>query len=102
MDFVRATSTLIDNIRMEDLANEMKVSRGLLAQSRLHPTNPQHRLPPDGWEAAVVKVARRRAIELDRLAEKLATRAARAKAGRKTARKKAGRKKAAKKRGRRS
>lgn len=101
MNFVQATSTLIDNIRMEDLAIEMKVSRGLLAQSRLHPTNAQHRNPPEGWEAAVVKVARRRAIELDRLAEKLSVRAKSAKKRGKAARK-AGRKAARGKRGRRS
>ncbi|MCI0436016.1 MAG: hypothetical protein L0271_20605 [Gemmatimonadetes bacterium] len=116
MNFVQATNTLINNIRMEDLANEMSVSRGLLAQSRLHPTNPQHRDPPDGWEAAVVKVARRRAEELARLADALSkgsggrrrtrksrrtTRAKRAASVRKRAAKSAGRKKASTKRPRR-
>jgi len=86
---------------MEDLAIEMRVSRGLLAQSRLHPTNPQHRNPPEGWEAAVVKVARRRAIALERLAEKLDAGAKPAKKRRASARK-PGRKTARGRRGRRS
>jgi hypothetical protein len=71
MDFVRATSTLIDGLTLNDLALSMGVSRGLLGQSRLHPTNPQHRKPPEGWQAAVARLAEHRSQELARLADRL-------------------------------
>jgi hypothetical protein len=72
MNFVAATSKLIDDITLGDLAKEMGFSRGFLGQSRLDPRNPQHRKPPPGWQAAVAKLASRRAEELSRLVAQLA------------------------------
>jgi transcriptional regulator with XRE-family HTH domain len=71
MDFVQATTRLIGGITLEDVANEIGVSRGLIGQSRLARTNPQYRRPPEGWESVVEKLARRRATELARLADQL-------------------------------
>jgi len=104
MNFVHATSKLIEPLTLEDLAREIGVSHGLLRQSRLSTSNPSYRTPPDGWEAAVAALARRRASDLDRLAGQFAGSSPRrspgkrksagaAKGRRKTAAKKAKRKK---------
>ena len=75
MNFTQATNRLIEPITLEDVAEEVGVSHGTLRQSRLDRSNAQHRTPPEGWEAAVVKIAERRAADLRRLAEQLAARA---------------------------
>jgi hypothetical protein len=100
MNFVHATTRLIEPLTLEDLAREIGVSHGLLRQSRLSTANPSYRAPPDGWEAAVAALARKRAAELERLATQFAgssPRSARkpAKGRRKAAAKKTGRKKRA-------
>jgi hypothetical protein len=81
MDFVRATSVLIDGTTLGDLAAEMGVTRGFIGQSRLDPANPQYRKPPAGWEAAVARLAARRSAELARVAQRVGA-ASRAPGGR--------------------
>jgi hypothetical protein len=99
MNYVQATSRLIQGTALRDLANEMRVSRGWLAHSRLASSNPQHRPPPEGWEAAVAKIARRRIEELRKLVNEL-ERAPKKRAGaRKSRAKTAGKRKAAKRGG---
>lgn len=71
MNFVQATNTLIHGITLEDVANEIGVSHGLLRLSRLNPSNASYRKPPADWEAAVVRLAERRAAELTKLASRL-------------------------------
>ena len=90
MDFVQATSKLIEDVTLGDLAAEMGVTRGYLGQARMDPGNPQHRKPPRGWEAAVAKLARKRSEELKKIADKLgkAASSAPARAPRKAAAKK--------------
>lgn len=75
MNFVQATSRLIESITLEDVANEIGVSHGLLRLSRLDPSNPAYRPPPSHWQNAVVRLARRRSADLERLAEQLSARA---------------------------
>jgi hypothetical protein len=38
----------------------------------MDPSHPQHRSPPRGWEAAVAKLAKKRAEELGKVVTKLA------------------------------
>jgi len=90
MNFVEATSRLIRGVTLEDLAQELGVTRGFLGQGRMDPSHPQHRSPPRGWEAAVAKLARRRAEELGKVATKLASAKPRRPAQRKRARKRTG------------
>jgi hypothetical protein len=75
MNFVQATSRLIESITLEDVANEIGVSHGLLRLSRLDPSNPAYRPPPSHWQNAVVRLAKRRSADLERLAEQLAAKA---------------------------
>jgi hypothetical protein len=98
MNFVEATSKLIRGVTLEDLAQELGVTRGFLGQGRMDPSHPQHRSPPKGWEAAVAKLARKRAEELGRVAARVGTveaGAKRAKSPRRAAAKKRTRKAAA-------
>ncbi len=69
MNFVQATSRLIEPVTLEDVAKEIGVSHGLLRQSRLDKENRSYRKPPDGWQTAVARLARKRAAELERLAK---------------------------------
>jgi len=73
MNFVQATSRLIESITLEDVANEIGVSHGLLRLSRLDPSNPAYRPPPSAWQAAVARLAKRRSGDLERLAVQLGT-----------------------------
>ncbi len=70
MDFKAATDALTDPVWMRDLALELGVSSNLLYRARMRSTV-DYRSPPEGWEKAVVKLARRRAKELERLAKEL-------------------------------
>jgi len=82
MNFMKASSRLIDRTTLADLAAELGVSATLLSQARFPVRSPSHRSPPDGWEAALVKLARQRALELADLAERLTPAAARRRARR--------------------
>ncbi len=72
MDFQQVTTQLISGPTLKDLARDMGSSPGVLALCRLDPNNPGHRRAPTGWQGAVLKLARRRAKELDRLVNQLA------------------------------
>lgn len=71
MNYVQATTRLIRGTPLQDLAKELGVSRGWLAHSRLAASNPQHRPPPEDWEAAVAKLARQRIADLQDMVAKL-------------------------------
>ncbi len=71
MDFTRATSTLIGGVTLKDLAKETGTSHGVLRLARLDPSNPGHCNPPAGWQAAALKLARRRSTELSKLIDQL-------------------------------
>ena len=76
MNFMKASTRLIDRTTLSDLAAELGVSATLLSQARFPVRSPAHRSPPDGWEAALVKLARQRALELTDLADRLTPAAA--------------------------
>jgi hypothetical protein len=67
MDYNRATTRLIDGVTLKELAKELDTSYGFLRLSRLDPDNPGYSRPPAGWEDAVLKLARRRVKELEKL-----------------------------------
>lgn len=71
MDFNEATDRLTQGVSLADLARELRASYGLVRQARMDPASPSYRRPPDGWEAAVAKLAGIRAAELLRLKREL-------------------------------
>ncbi|MGH7500819.1 MAG: hypothetical protein ACREL7_03595 [Longimicrobiales bacterium] len=73
MNYVQATTKLIRGTPLQELADELRVSRGWLAHSRLAASNPQHRPPPDGWERAVARLARERVADLNSLVRQLSS-----------------------------
>lgn len=72
IDFIAATDTLFEKTGPEDLAGELGCSAQAIRQARMDAEKPGHRTPPPGWEAAAAKLARRKADQFKRLAEKLA------------------------------
>jgi hypothetical protein len=64
MDFTEATDRLTKGLSLADLARELRASYGLIRQARMTPDSPSHRNPPQGWQAAVARLAGERAGEL--------------------------------------
>lgn len=71
MDFTEATDRLTQSVSLADLARELGASYGLIRQARMNSDSPSFRRPPPGWEAAVVRLAERRAAELLALVKEL-------------------------------
>lgn len=71
MEFNEATDQLTQCVSLADLARELRASYGLIRQARMDPTSPSYRRPPEGWEAAVAKLAGVRAAELLNLKREL-------------------------------
>lgn len=72
MTFPEATDRLTDCPTHQEIADAAGwTSVQTVRQARLAPSANGYRNPPDGWEAAVAKLARQRAAELVRLAEEL-------------------------------
>lgn len=64
MDFTEATDRLMKSVSLADLARELGASYGLIRQARMDPASPSYRRPPEGWKAAVARLAAVRAEEL--------------------------------------
>lgn len=58
-------------VTLGDLAEDLGVSEAGIRQARLDPAASGYRSPPEGWPAAVARLARRRARELEELADGL-------------------------------
>lgn len=71
MNFKKATDQLLENVTLEALAAEMKVSIQALRQARAAEGSTAHRSPPESWEKAVSKLAERQSLRLSRLAQAL-------------------------------
>ena len=67
MDFKTAMNELTQHVGLRELAEELGVSPDRLFWARMR-TNGS---PPEGWQKAAAKLARRRAKELEQLAEQL-------------------------------
>jgi len=71
IDFVAATDTLFAKTGPEDLAGELGCSAQAIRQARMDAKKPGHRTPPPGWEAAAARLARQKAAQLQKLADRL-------------------------------
>jgi hypothetical protein len=99
MDFVQASSAITAGVTLGDLADALGVTTVDLSRARTDPSNRYHRLPPQGWEAAIARLARRQAERLTRVADRvdsLQEKNGRKVAGRRATAKKSGRKRATK------
>jgi hypothetical protein len=76
VDFIEATDRLVGRVTHRELADELGVSLQTIRQARMDPKSSSHRKPPNGWQAAVAKLAARRGGELTKLAEQLRREAA--------------------------
>lgn len=71
MTFKDATDRLTACISLSDVAAALDRSDASVRRARLGPKTSAYRNPPDSWERALAKLARKRARELERLAEEL-------------------------------
>jgi hypothetical protein len=71
VDYKEATDRLFGRITAADLADELGVSQNAIARARLDPASRDFRPAPVGWQAAVARLAARRAAELHDLGEDL-------------------------------
>lgn len=72
MDFIEATDRAIQTcITLAEIAKAAGVSHHGIRRARLKPGTSSYRSPPAGWEGKLAKLARKRARELERLAEEL-------------------------------
>ncbi len=72
MNFVAATSRLLSlGFTLGQIAEEAGTSRAAIKAARLSGDSESHRSPPPNWQEPLAKLARRRAKELERLADKL-------------------------------
>lgn len=71
MNFRKATDALLASITLEDLATALGASLQAVRQARMDEGSSGHRRPPEGWERAAAKLARRQAAKLEKLAASL-------------------------------
>jgi hypothetical protein len=71
MNFKAASDRLTDCVRLAAIADETGMSDATIRRARLDPESPAYRSPPSGWEAAIARLARKRAAELVKLADQL-------------------------------
>jgi hypothetical protein len=71
-DFVAATDLLFKKTGPEELAGELGCAPTSVRQARVEEGKRGHRSPPPGWEAAVARLARQKAAQLQKLADRLA------------------------------
>lgn len=70
-DFVSATDLLFEKTGPEELADALGCAVTSVRQARVEEGKKGHRSPPPGWEAAVARLARQKAAQLQKLAERL-------------------------------
>jgi len=66
VEFKEATDRLRQTPTLQDIGEALGVS--WIRQARVRPDSGTHRPAPHGWEKVVVRLARERATELERLA----------------------------------
>lgn len=71
MDFKKTTDALLESISHEELAEALGVSVASVRQARLAASAKAHRSPPEGWEAGVLRLAKKRVSHFQRLVERL-------------------------------
>ena len=71
MDFKTATDRVGGCITHAEIAEAAGVSIQTIRQARMDPTSSSYRNPPMGWQKAMARLARQRAIELNKFADSL-------------------------------
>jgi hypothetical protein len=71
MKFKEAPDSLFDRIDHSELAETLGISVASIRQARLDQTAKAHRAAPDGWEAAVIRLAEGRVLHYRRLVDLL-------------------------------
>ena len=71
MHFKVATDEIIACCRLGDVAEALDVSLSLVNKARMGRGDPSYRVPPNGWQETLARLARRRAKELEQLAKEL-------------------------------
>ena len=71
VDFIAATDALLAKTKPEDLAEAIGCSVASVKQARMTEGGGR-RSPPPGWEAGVARLARQKAAQLQKLADRLA------------------------------
>ena len=72
VDFKAATDALFAKTGPEDLAAELGCAAQSIRQARMDGEKGGHRSPLPGWEAAAARLARQKATQLQKLADRLA------------------------------
>jgi hypothetical protein len=72
MEFKKAADELLTSLTAVDLANEIGCSVQSVKQARMNADTASRRSPPQGWEAAALRLAKKQIAHFTRLAEKLA------------------------------
>jgi hypothetical protein len=70
-DFKAVTDALFAKTGPEDLAAELGCAAQSIRQARMDGDKEGFRAPPPGWEAAAAKLARQKAAQLQKLADRL-------------------------------
>ena len=72
MDFKEATDRAGQlGLTQAEIAEVLGIAHSTVRASRLDPSSPNYRKPPDGWKPKLTKAARARGGELAKLAEEL-------------------------------
>ena len=71
MDFKKTTDLLFARVTHDDLADALGVSVALIRQARLSLSAEARRSPPDGWEKAVLALAKAQEKHFRRLSQDL-------------------------------
>jgi len=71
MDFKKATDELMAGMTRAEIAEALGKSEATIRQARLDEGANARRSPPPGWEAVLAKLAKQRAAQLQRLADRL-------------------------------
>lgn len=71
MDFKAATDLLFAKVGADELAAELGSHPQAIKQARMAEGAAGHRSPPPEWQAAVARLARQRAAQLMKLADRL-------------------------------
>lgn len=72
MDFVQASDQLLERgVTLADIASELGLSYATVRAFRLPVESPSYRRPPVDWPAQLVRLARRRGLELSQVADEL-------------------------------
>jgi hypothetical protein len=71
VDFKVASDRLTHCVTLADIAEASGGAESTIRQARLDPDSSSYRRPPEGWQAAIAKLAEARAAELSRLAAEL-------------------------------